>query len=211
MAGLGFKIAVVPFHLWAPDTYGRRAGFHGSGVCGVGVEGMASFALLIMLAMNWWLGPKRQSRQRWATATGVDLRRLLPGLAFAGHHTIDCCSGFNGGGQPGGAGACRARNRACGRLLKLTRLSLTPATFCWVSLRIQFFQAPAPRSASTWRVHSCHPAHDQERALLCADLRPHHDWRIWRGRRCGAGHGQRKAGLLPGFAQAQSAAGRGAA
>ncbi|MGA2049984.1 MAG: NADH-quinone oxidoreductase subunit N [Terracidiphilus sp.] len=55
VAGLGFKIAVVPFHLWAPDTYegapAPAAAFIAS------VSKVASFALLITLAMNWWLQP----------------------------------------------------------------------------------------------------------------------------------------------------------
>ena len=55
VAGLGFKIAAVPFHLWAPDTYegapAPAAAFIAS------VSKVASFALLITLATNWWLGP----------------------------------------------------------------------------------------------------------------------------------------------------------
>jgi NADH-quinone oxidoreductase subunit N len=55
VAGLGFKIAVVPFHLWAPDAYegapAPAAAFIAS------VSKVASFALLITLAMNWWLRP----------------------------------------------------------------------------------------------------------------------------------------------------------
>jgi NADH-quinone oxidoreductase subunit N len=55
VAGLGFKIAVVPFHLWAPDTYegapAPAAAFIAS------VSKVASFALLITLARQWWLQP----------------------------------------------------------------------------------------------------------------------------------------------------------
>jgi NADH-quinone oxidoreductase subunit N len=53
LAGLGFKVAVVPFHLWAPDAYegapAPAAAFIAS------VSKVASFALLVTLAMNWWL------------------------------------------------------------------------------------------------------------------------------------------------------------
>jgi NADH-quinone oxidoreductase subunit N len=53
VAGLGFKIAVVPFHLWAPDAYegapAPAAAFIAS------VSKVASFALLVTLGMNWWL------------------------------------------------------------------------------------------------------------------------------------------------------------
>jgi NADH-quinone oxidoreductase subunit N len=55
VAGLGFKIAVVPFHLWAPDTYegapAPAAAFIAS------VSKVASFALLVTLARLWWLQP----------------------------------------------------------------------------------------------------------------------------------------------------------
>ena len=55
VAGLGFKIAVVPFHLWAPDAYegapAPAAAFIAS------VSKVASFALLVTLAVNWWVKP----------------------------------------------------------------------------------------------------------------------------------------------------------
>ena len=51
VAGLGFKIAAVPFHLWAPDTYegapAPAAAFIAS------VSKVASFALLITLSFSW--------------------------------------------------------------------------------------------------------------------------------------------------------------
>jgi NADH-quinone oxidoreductase subunit N len=51
VAGLGFKVAAVPFHLWAPDTYegapAPAAAFIAS------VSKVASFALLITLSNNW--------------------------------------------------------------------------------------------------------------------------------------------------------------
>jgi NADH-quinone oxidoreductase subunit N len=51
LAGLGFKVAAVPFHLWAPDTYegapAPAAAFIAS------VSKVASFALLISLSNNW--------------------------------------------------------------------------------------------------------------------------------------------------------------
>jgi NADH-quinone oxidoreductase subunit N len=50
VAGLGFKIAVVPFHLWAPDTYegapAPAAAFIAS------VSKVASFALLLSISGN---------------------------------------------------------------------------------------------------------------------------------------------------------------
>jgi NADH-quinone oxidoreductase subunit N len=51
IAGLGFKVAAVPFHLWAPDTYegapAPAAAFIAS------VSKVASFTLLITLSASW--------------------------------------------------------------------------------------------------------------------------------------------------------------
>ena len=51
LAGLGFKVAAVPFHLWAPDTYegapAPAAAFIAS------VSKVASFALLLAFGGNW--------------------------------------------------------------------------------------------------------------------------------------------------------------
>jgi NADH-quinone oxidoreductase subunit N len=51
--GLGFKVAAVPFHLWAPDTYegapAPAAAFIAS------VSKVASFALLLTVTTNWLL------------------------------------------------------------------------------------------------------------------------------------------------------------
>jgi NADH-quinone oxidoreductase subunit N len=70
VAGLGFKIAVVPFHLWAPDTYegapAPAAAFIAS------VSKVASFALLMTLAMNWWLRPGGN-----LTADGYTVEQIL--------------------------------------------------------------------------------------------------------------------------------------
>jgi NADH-quinone oxidoreductase subunit N len=54
VAGLGFKVAAVPFHLWAPDTYegapAPAAAFIAS------VSKVASFALLLTIG-SFWLFP----------------------------------------------------------------------------------------------------------------------------------------------------------
>jgi len=51
VAGLGFKVAAVPFHLWAPDTYegapAPAAAFIAS------VSKVASFALLVTFSLRW--------------------------------------------------------------------------------------------------------------------------------------------------------------
>jgi len=55
VAGLGFKVAAVPFHLWAPDTYegapAPAAAFIAS------VSKVASFALLITICMGTMSSP----------------------------------------------------------------------------------------------------------------------------------------------------------
>ncbi len=53
-AGLGFKIAAVPFHLWAPDTY-EGAPAPAAAII-ASVSKVASFALLISIsyAILWW-------------------------------------------------------------------------------------------------------------------------------------------------------------
>ncbi|HEY1903115.1 MAG TPA: NADH-quinone oxidoreductase subunit N [Terracidiphilus sp.] len=70
LAGLGFKVAAVPFHLWAPDAYegapAPAAAFIAS------VSKVASFALLITLAMNWWLHPGGS-----LAADGYSLEQML--------------------------------------------------------------------------------------------------------------------------------------
>jgi NADH-quinone oxidoreductase subunit N len=52
VAGLGFKVAAVPFHIWAPDTYegapAPAAAFIAS------VSKVASFALLVTIGMAWF-------------------------------------------------------------------------------------------------------------------------------------------------------------
>jgi len=51
VAGLGFKVAAVPFHFWAPDTYegapAPAAAFIAS------VSKVASFALILTIGTNW--------------------------------------------------------------------------------------------------------------------------------------------------------------
>jgi NADH-quinone oxidoreductase subunit N len=68
VAGLGFKVAAVPFHLWVPDTYegapAPAAAFIAS------VSKVASFALLITLSLTWLMpgGPiegEKHSVEQW--------------------------------------------------------------------------------------------------------------------------------------------------
>jgi NADH-quinone oxidoreductase subunit N len=80
VAGLGFKIAVVPFHLWAPDAYegapAPAAAFIAS------VSKVASFALLVTLAVNWWVRPSASlASAGLAQAQLVAGSRTWPALA----------------------------------------------------------------------------------------------------------------------------------
>jgi NADH-quinone oxidoreductase subunit N len=51
VAGLGFKVAAVPFHLWAPDTYEGAPASSAAFIASV--SKVASFALLISLSNSW--------------------------------------------------------------------------------------------------------------------------------------------------------------
>jgi NADH-quinone oxidoreductase subunit N len=68
VAGLGFKVAAVPFHLWAPDTYegapAPAAAFIAS------VSKVASFALLMTIGSLWLTFGRAMSGQAddWARA-----------------------------------------------------------------------------------------------------------------------------------------------
>ena len=68
VAGLGFKVAAVPFHLWAPDTYegapAPAAAFIAS------VSKVASFALLISLSLVW-LTPGETIDHAWPNLSGI--------------------------------------------------------------------------------------------------------------------------------------------
>lgn len=66
VAGLGFKVAAVPFHLWAPDTYegapAPAAAFIAS------VSKVASFALLLTISMSWLTFQQQFDMSRGALA-----------------------------------------------------------------------------------------------------------------------------------------------
>jgi len=68
VAGLGFKVAAVPFHLWAPDAYegapAPAAAFIAS------VSKVASFALLISLSLVW-LTPGETIDHAWPQLSGI--------------------------------------------------------------------------------------------------------------------------------------------
>ncbi len=51
VAGLGFKIAAVPFHLWAPDAYEGAPAPAGAFIASV--SKVASFTLLLSICTNW--------------------------------------------------------------------------------------------------------------------------------------------------------------
>jgi NADH-quinone oxidoreductase subunit N len=89
VAGLGFKIAAVPFHLWAADTYegapAPAAAFIAS------VSKVASFALLTSISLNWLvqIGPisgqrdtvERVLRQYYQTWTHLSVILLVVAAA----------------------------------------------------------------------------------------------------------------------------------
>ncbi len=84
-AGLGFKVAAVPFHLWAPDTYegapAPAAAFIAS------VSKVASFALLISIsyAILWFPGMLHMTGHVTATVipAGAPRPHITPGFVTA--------------------------------------------------------------------------------------------------------------------------------
>jgi NADH-quinone oxidoreductase subunit N len=78
VAGLGFKVAAVPFHLWAPDTYegapAPAAAFIAS------VSKVASFALLLTIGVNW-LVPSNVVSRVISEGYLQDVYRTWPHLA----------------------------------------------------------------------------------------------------------------------------------
>jgi NADH-quinone oxidoreductase subunit N len=79
-AGLGFKVAAVPFHLWAPDTYegapAPSAAFIAS------VSKVASFALLVTLAVNWWVRPSSSGALIGSTQDSLHTSQTWPALGM---------------------------------------------------------------------------------------------------------------------------------
>jgi NADH-quinone oxidoreductase subunit N len=77
VAGLGFKIAAVPFHLWAPDTYegapAPAAAFIAS------VSKVASFALLLTIGSSWL--PPQKSFDLRASELARQLHQYNPAWA----------------------------------------------------------------------------------------------------------------------------------
>ena len=80
-AGLGFKVAAVPFHLWAPDTYegapAPAAAFIAS------VSKVASFALLISIsqrnpALACDAAHRRAASRRHVSPAGTPLPHYAP-------------------------------------------------------------------------------------------------------------------------------------
>jgi NADH-quinone oxidoreductase subunit N len=77
-AGLGFKVAAVPFYLWAPDTYegapAPAAAFIAS------VSKVASFALLLTITTRWLLplGPISGPPSTLGVRIAADIRTWMP-------------------------------------------------------------------------------------------------------------------------------------
>ena len=101
VAGIGFKIAAVPFHMWAPDVY-EGAPTPITAFLSVGSKA-ASFAMLLRIFLE-------------GLPLACDERRLAAAVRGAGDRHDD-------GRQPGGADA-DATSSGCSPI----RRSRTPAT-----------------------------------------------------------------------------------
>lgn len=82
-AGLGFKVAAAPFHLWAPDAY---EGAPAPGAAFIAsVSKVASFALLISISTAaWHLFDGSGSMHVRVVATTVVFRNAPPGPVYLG-------------------------------------------------------------------------------------------------------------------------------
>ncbi len=123
VAGLGFKVAAVPFHLWAPDTYegapAPAAAFIAS------VSKVASFALLIRSGEELVAAAGRHSRRRRYTLEQMPARFTI-GRGRNWRRSCWCWRRR----RWWWAIWPRWRSRACGGCW-LTRRLLMRATFCW--------------------------------------------------------------------------------
>jgi NADH-quinone oxidoreductase subunit N len=78
LVGFGFKIAVVPFHMWTPDVY-EGAPTPITAFFSVGPKA-AGFAVLIRVFVNFWSSTPNGSALFWALGTISVLTMLLGNL-----------------------------------------------------------------------------------------------------------------------------------
>ena len=190
-AGLGFKVAAVPFHLWAPDTYegapAPAAAFIAS------VSKVASFALLISISTALAALPSDPGTSMVVAVFA--LARQDPAAAF--------CIGLRSA-WPLILMVLSVASMVFGNLAALAQSSVR-RLLAYSAIAHAGYILLGPRVLLLdQRERAGHP-------LLHRHLRPHHHRRIRRGRRRGARHRLRQARRFPRPAQAQSAARRRAA
>jgi NADH-quinone oxidoreductase subunit N len=81
VAGLAFKIAAVPFHLWTPDVY-EGAPTPVTAFMAAGVK-TAAFAVLTRLLMAVWSGPQAAAQNLGAAVTALAILTMLFGNLLA--------------------------------------------------------------------------------------------------------------------------------
>lgn len=75
LAGVGYKISMVPFHFWAPDVY-EGAPTPAAAFFAVGPKA-AGVALLIRFVWAFGAGPLSETTGLWTTAGGLDWSAIL--------------------------------------------------------------------------------------------------------------------------------------
>ena len=198
VAGLGFKIAVVPFHLWAPDAYegapAPAAAFIAS------VSKVASFALLVTLAVNWWVRPSASlASAGLAQAQLVAGSRTWPALAMI-LLVVSAASMVWGN-------LAALAQTSVRRLLAYS--AIAHAGYMLLALAVR----PVPGNQRQRGGVKCgsrfsRVARIAERALLRAHLRSHDHRRLWVGVGSRASHRERPDGGIPWPAKTESRAGR---
>ena len=181
-AGLGFKVAAVPFHLWAPDAYegapAPAAAFIAS------VSKVASFALLIGI--------------------GTAAAHMFGDVRAAMRHLVDRFPRYIGFGPTWSVivTVLAVASMLLGNLAALAQISVR---------RLLAYSAIAHAGYILLALAYFSQSRERERdSVLHPHLRADDDRGIWRGRRGGAGDGQRSHGCVSRTAQAQSAACGGA-
>lgn len=106
LVGFGFKVAAVPFHMWAPDTY-QGAPTPVTGYMAAGVKAAAFFALIrvVVVALEpvaevwegavWWLAMLTMIVPNLVALAQDDVKRMLAysSLAHAGYVLVGVGSG----------------------------------------------------------------------------------------------------------------------
>ncbi len=116
LVGFGFKVASVPFHMWAPDVYqGAPTAVTALMASGVKAASIAAFGRVVIGAMGddasnwngalWWMAAATMLVGNLAALAQNDLKRIFAysGIAHAGYLMMALSSVAAGGAAENGA------------------------------------------------------------------------------------------------------------